>query len=88
MNGGGDIMHEIRNLAVPFTLLLAKNGIEQLKKNKRRAESKAKSKSKSKKTKGGDCGCTKEKVGGSVSAAYNQIDNMANKLHNVMKNYL
>lgn len=73
-------MHELRNLAVPFGLLLAKNGMEYLKtrsgKTSTRSSKSARATKtptslsktrKSKSLKGGDCGCTSKatKLGGS-----------------------
>ena len=60
---GGSLASDLQNLAVPFAILLAKQGLESMFSNEKKGKSSSpnkKSKSKSVKTvqKGGDCGCS------------------------------
>jgi hypothetical protein len=95
--GGSQVMLELRNLAIPFALLLAKNGLDHIIKSKGKGKSpkaktvasqkpKAKAAVKSKsvpKTRGG-CGCNLPPVtqGGAT------IESISNQLTTLMKSYV
>lgn len=82
---GGDIMYDLRNLAVPFVLMLAKNGMEYIEKNKSMLNQKPKSQKPKRKTqsrdKKGGCGCTSNPlIGGEKRDAINELANNLNKI--------
>jgi len=77
---GGDVMYELRNLAVPFTLLLAKNGMDYVqKKDAKSTKTPAK-----KTTKGGGCGCMNSKSSVRLGG---EIDKLASNLNTIMNSY-
>lgn len=61
---GGDLVTDVKALAIPFSLLLAMNGVDFLKKKKTPTSAK-KTEKKTKTSQKGGCGCgTKRMVGG------------------------
>lgn len=72
---GGNIIGDIAGLAIPFSLILAKNGIEYLTK-KREVSS-------SKKKVGGACPCNRSKAGGAT-----EMKASLNDLQTSLKGYL
>jgi hypothetical protein len=82
---GGDVIYELRNLAIPFVLMLAKNGMDYIQSNKQKSKKVNKPRAsppKTKKTKGG-CGCSaRPAIGGN-----DEITKLANNLNQVMASY-
>lgn len=95
--GGADIMFELRNLAVPFVLMLSKNAIEYMKDKKMATKptkpkpsslprkNKTTDKKKTATKRGGGCGCSGK--GATISGGGSEIDNLARNLSNIINAY-
>lgn len=85
---GGDLMTDIKSLAIPFSLLIALNGMKLLRKKKD-----AKNQPHSKSTQKGGCGCTGSRklggggkmIGGTV--VNQELAKLANDIQTILSRY-
>lgn len=97
---GGALVDDIKSLAVPFAILLAKQGLEGMFSNKKSTSAKKSSESAALKNRkktmvGGACGCAaaqdqkggKAKKGGSKTAKSAKSDTLAKSIDNFLRKY-
>lgn len=84
--GGADVMFELRNLAVPFVLLLAKNGMDYIKNKKTKTSTQPIRKSRPVTKQRGGCGCSANKP--TLGGAQGELNTLANNLSSIMSSYM
>lgn len=81
---GGDVIYELRNLAVPFTLLLAKNGMDYIQKKGKTTKTSTTKAPPKQVTKRGGCGCMNSKSSVRLGG---EIEKLAQNLNTIMNSY-
>lgn len=79
---GGSLASEVQKLAVPFAILLAKEGLDAATKKSKKSAKEISAKVPSKK--GGDCGSSCKKSGGEVK---NRFEKLSQDIDNFLKKY-